>query len=153
MDLDKALEENAASSPPPVQKQPDIKFSDAALAKRILIVEDNRINQALLQRTLKGLGFTIIDVAWNGKEGVDMVKAGPSAYSLILMDISMPIMSGLEAVGLIRETKLDVPIIAMTAHAMKGDRESFLKRVFDGSLSKPVRGKELQETLVEWLGQ
>ncbi|KFY94906.1 hypothetical protein V498_03652 [Pseudogymnoascus sp. VKM F-4517 (FW-2822)] len=153
MDLDKTLEEHAAPSPPPVQKQPDIKFSDAALAKRILIVEDNHINQVLLQKMLKALGFTIIDVAWNGKEGVDMVKAGPLAYNLILMDTSMPIMGGIEAAGLIHEMGLDIPIMAMIAHAMKEDRESFLKRGFDGYLSKPVRKPELRDTLVKWLDQ
>ncbi|KAL5348590.1 hypothetical protein ACLOAV_006007 [Pseudogymnoascus australis] len=153
MDLDKTLEEHAAPSPPPVQKQADIKFSDAALAKRILIVEDNHINQVLLQKMLKALGFTIIDVAWNGREGVDMVKAGPSAYNLILMDTSMPIMGGIEAAGLIHEMGLDIPIMAMIAHAMKEDRESFLKRGFDGYLSKPVRKTELRDTLVKWLDQ
>ncbi|OBT65184.1 hypothetical protein VE03_04750 [Pseudogymnoascus sp. 23342-1-I1] len=153
MDLGKSIEEPAAPSPLPMQQQPDTIFSDVALAKRILVVEDNRINQALLLRVLKRLGFTIFDFAWNGKEGVDMVKAGPSAYSLILMDTCMPIMGGLEAAGVIREMGLDVPIIAMTAHALMVDKESLLKRGFDGYLSKPVRRADLQETLAKWLDQ
>lgn len=141
--------------PPPLAIQPVayVKLSDAALAKRILLVEDNRINQTLLLRLLGNFGLTMVDVAVNGKEGVDMVKAAPSAYSLILMDISLPIMGGQEATNKIRDMGLDVPIIALTAHALKVERESYLTRGFDGYLSKPVRRTDLQVTLPKWLDQ
>lgn len=139
--------------PQPLAIQPEayVKLSDAALAKRILLVEDNRINRTLLLKVLRNFGLTMVDVAVNGKEGVDMVKAAPSAYSLILMDTSMPIMSGLEATKEIRDMGLDVLIIALTAHALKVDRDSYLTRGFDGCLSKPVRRRDLQETLPKWL--
>ncbi|KFZ01855.1 hypothetical protein V500_00590 [Pseudogymnoascus sp. VKM F-4518 (FW-2643)] len=151
MELVKTIEEPAAPPALPIQQEPDAKLSEAALAKPILVAEDNRINQALLLRLLKGFGFTMIDVAANGKEAVDMVKAGPSAYGFILMDTSMPVMAGVEATKLIREMGLDVPIIAMTAHAMKRDQEKFLAWGFDDHVSKPVRKANLQELLVKWL--
>ncbi|KFZ00292.1 hypothetical protein V500_01105 [Pseudogymnoascus sp. VKM F-4518 (FW-2643)] len=151
MELFNTIEEPAAPPALPIQQEPDAKLSDAALAKSILVVEDNRIHQALLLKLLKGFGFTIIDVAANGKEGVDMVKAGPLAYGLILMNTSMPVMAGVEATKLIREMGLDVPIMAMTAHIMMRDQESFLIRGFDDCLSKPVRKTKLQEALVKWL--
>lgn len=151
MELAKTIEEPAAPPALPIEQEPDATLSDAALAKSILVVEDNRINQILIVKLLKGFGFTTIDVAANGKEGVDMVKAGPSAYGLILMDTSMPVMAGVEATKLIREMGLDVPIMAMTAHAMERDQESFLARGFDDYLSKPVRKTKLQEALVKWL--
>lgn len=78
--------EPAAPPPPPIQLQPYIKLSDAAQAKKILLVEDNVVNQNLILRMLSCFGLTSVDVAANGKEGVDMVTVAPSAYSLILMD-------------------------------------------------------------------
>lgn len=137
--------------PPSLELQPYVQLSDAAQAKKILLVEDNAVNQRLILRTLSYFGLTSVDVAVNGKEGVDMVTAAPSAYSLILMDISMPIMGGVEATKLIREMGLDVPIVALTAHVIKKDRESFLTRGFDGYLSKPVRKLDLGVILPKWL--
>ncbi|OBT88435.1 hypothetical protein VE02_03291 [Pseudogymnoascus sp. 03VT05] len=152
MEPAKTIEEPAAARPPPsLELQPHVELSDAAQAKKILIAEDNVVNQRLLLRILSCFGLTSVDIAVNGKEGVDMVKAAPSAYSLILMDTSMPIMSGLEATKLIREMGIDVPIIALTAHAMKGDRELFLTRGFNGYLSKPMRKPDVGVVLLKWL--
>lgn len=143
--------QNPMAPPPPMEIELEVKLSDAALAKHILVMEDNCINQRIIMKVLKSFGFTNIDIAADGKQGVDMVKTGPSTYSLILMDISMPIMSGVEATKVIREMGLDVPIMAMTAHALKGDRESLLTRGFDDYVSKPVRKTNLQGKLVKWL--
>ncbi|KFY04333.1 hypothetical protein O988_00857 [Pseudogymnoascus sp. VKM F-3808] len=150
MKLVKIIEKPAVSTPP-VQQEPDEKLSDEARSKRILVMEDNSINQRIILKLLKSYGITNIDMAADGKQGVDLIKAEPSAYSLILMDISMPVMGGVEATGVIRDMGLDVPIMAMTAHALKGDRESFLKRGFDDYVSKPVRKASLQALLVKWL--
>ncbi|KFY36051.1 hypothetical protein V494_05365 [Pseudogymnoascus sp. VKM F-4513 (FW-928)] len=148
----KTMEETTAlPPPPPFVPEPYVHLSDEALAKRILLVEDNTVNQRLILNILRAHGHTTVDVAANGKEGVDMVTADPSAYSLILMDVSMPVMSGFEATSLIRDMGLDVPIIALAAHAMKADQESFLQRGFDGYLSKPVRKMVVHKLLLEWL--
>lgn len=153
MEPAKTVEEPAATPPPPIQLQPYIKLSDAAQAKKILLVEDNVVNKALILRMLSCFGLTSVDVAANGKEGVDIVTAAPLAYSLILMDTCMPIMGGVEATKLIREMGIDVPIMALTAHALKEDWESFLQRGFDGYLSRPVRKPDLGVILPKWLDQ
>ncbi|KAL5344991.1 hypothetical protein ACLOAV_009944 [Pseudogymnoascus australis] len=137
-ELVNTIEEPAALLALPTQQEPDANLSDAALAKSILVVEDNRIHQAILLKLLKGFGFTIID-------------AGPLAYGLILMDYNMPVMAGVEATKLIRKMGLDVPIMAMTVHIMMRDQELFLTQGFNDYLSKPVRKTKLQEALVKWL--
>ncbi|KFY27802.1 hypothetical protein V493_03298 [Pseudogymnoascus sp. VKM F-4281 (FW-2241)] len=127
-----------------------MKLSDAALAKQILIVDDSHINQRILCKWLEKVKHQFIDVAANGREAVDMVKARPSAYGLILMDSLMPVMGGQEATRLIRDMGLDVPIIAMIGHSEK-NRELFLTPWFDDYLSKPVRGRPLHELMMKWL--
>lgn len=119
----------------------------------ILIAEDNFINRKVIVSMLKQLGFSA-DSAENGKEALDMMEA--ANYSLVLMDIEMPIMDGIEAVKILRQgnTKTrnaGIPVIALTAHAMKGDREEFLNAGMDDYITKPITLDVLSQTLKKWL--
>ena len=111
---------------------------------RVLVAEDNTTNQKLLVELFKPRGDNIVMVG-NGQEAITRFTAEP--FDVILMDIQMPGMSGLEATAAIREreraTGGHVPIVAMTAHAMAGDRERFLAEGMDGYVSKPLRADEL----------
>jgi two-component system, sensor histidine kinase and response regulator len=115
---------------------------------RILLAEDNAVNQQLAVRMLQKFGHTI-EVARNGKEAIDILENG--SFDLILMDVQMPEMDGFEATAIIREretiTGTHIPIIAMTAHAMKGDRERCLESGMDDYVSKPVQAKTLFEVI------
>jgi CheY-like chemotaxis protein len=109
----------------------------------VLLAEDNAVNQRLALRLLEKQGHTVV-VAINGKEAVEAVAR--ERFDLVLMDVQMPELDGLEATALIRaqeqETGGHVPILALTAHAMKGDRERCLEAGMDGYLSKPIQTQE-----------
>ncbi len=117
-------------------------------ALRILLAEDNPINQKVIVKILEVEGHQVT-VASDGNEAVEL--AGREAFDLILMDVQMPTMSGLEAARLIRErehvTGGHIPIVALTASAMKGDRERCLEAGMDDYLSKPVRPDALLELI------
>jgi len=115
-------------------------------SKRILLVEDNRINQQAGLMTLESLGASV-DIASNGFESIRMLEHFP--YDIVLMDINMPGINGMDACKRIREMGISVPIVALTANAMKGDRERFLDVGMDGFLSKPLMRDSLTETLSE----
>lgn len=104
---------------------------------RVLVAEDNEVNRQVVGRHLERLGTTP-DFAENGKQALDMALA--TAYDVILMDIQMPEMDGFEAVRRLREAQgaKRTPVIAMTAHAMKGDRERCLEAGMDDYISKPI---------------
>lgn len=111
------------------------------------MAEDNLINQKLATRVLAKLGYQL-DIASNGVEAVGMVQE--KAYDLILMDILMPEMDGLEATRLIRSGYQTQPkIVAMTANAMPEDRETCLRAGMDGYISKPIKLEELINMLKE----
>jgi PAS domain S-box-containing protein len=114
---------------------------------RILLTEDNAVNQKVALIHLRKFGFSV-DVAENGKEAVEAMKKG--CYDLILMDIQMPEMDGHEATRTLRKAGYDLPIIAMTANAMKGDREKCLEAGMNDYLSKPVNPKELLAKIEQW---
>jgi two-component system sensor histidine kinase/response regulator len=115
---------------------------------KILVAEDNLINQKLAKYMLTNLGHEVT-LASNGKEAVENAKSGQ--FDFILMDVQMPVMDGLEATRLIRELEkqsdLHIPIIALTAHAMKGDRERCLEAGMDDYISKPINYPELIEAI------
>jgi CheY-like chemotaxis protein len=104
----------------------------------VLLAEDNVVNQTLAIRLLTKLGHRV-EVANNGQEALDLHAA--THFDAILMDVQMPVMGGFEATAVIRQRESAgmerTPIIAMTAHAMKGDRERCLQAGMDGYLSKP----------------
>jgi len=102
---------------------------------RVLLAEDNDINQIVATEILKMKGITV-DVASNGLEAVDMARSG--AYDVILMDIQMPELDGIEATRRIRAFLPDIPIIAMTAHTMKGDAEKCLEAGMQDHIAKPI---------------
>jgi PAS domain S-box-containing protein len=121
--------------------------------KRVLLVEDNTTNQEVVLRMLERLGLTGDAVA-NGLEALDVLKSIP--YDLVLMDIQMPVMDGIEATQRIRclETPVlnhKIPIIAMTAHAMQGDREKYFQRGMNDYLAKPFTLSEFSKILHRWL--
>jgi signal transduction histidine kinase/CheY-like chemotaxis protein len=111
---------------------------------RVLLAEDNAVNQRLVVRLLEKRGHTVV-IANNGREAIAAAESGD--FDLALMDVQMPEMSGLEATREIRGREQDagahLPIIAMTAYAMKGDRERCLEAGMDGYVSKPIQVTEL----------
>jgi CheY-like chemotaxis protein len=115
---------------------------------KVLLVEDNPVNQKIAVRMLQKLGHEV-EVAGNGLEAVEKFKGG--AYTAVLMDVSMPVMDGFEATRKIRELERavggHVPVVALTANAMDGDRERCMNAGMDEYLSKPVRTEDLEETL------
>ncbi len=119
---------------------------------KILLAEDNMINQRVALVNLHNMGHKV-DVANNGKEAVELFKK--NLYDIVLMDIMMPVMDGIESTRLIKiiqddqTIKKGVPIIAMTANALKGDREKFLSQGMDAYISKPFRPDELKDVLVK----
>ncbi|MHB8203376.1 MAG: response regulator [Desulfomonilaceae bacterium] len=124
------------------------KSDETKESLRILVAEDNLINQKLAKYMLSNLGHDVT-LAANGKEAVE--RSENSEFDLILMDVQMPVMDGLEATRLIREREkqsdLHIPIIALTAHAMKGDRERCLEAGMDDYISKPINYPELMEAI------
>ncbi|MBN1554050.1 MAG: response regulator [Phycisphaerae bacterium] len=115
---------------------------------RVLLAEDNNVNQILTQNALEDIGCRVT-LARNGREAIEIWLDDP--HDLILMDLQMPIMDGLEATRTIRSQEegkdVHVPIIAMTAHALKGDRELCLDAGMDAYVAKPVRGDDLSRTI------
>ena len=118
--------------------------------KRVLLVEDNEINRDLATELLTDLGI-VVSIAIDGKEGVDRVIA--EQFDLVLMDIQMPIMDGLTATTRIRldERFRTLPIVAMTAHAMSGDRARSLNAGMNDHLTKPINPSLLTEMLLRWM--
>ena len=115
---------------------------------RLLVADDNKVNRLLLQRSLQLQGHQVA-LAENGRVALEMLRKEP--FDLLLLDIAMPEMDGLEATAVIRTQErqrgVHTPIIAMTAHAMKGDRQRCLDAGMDDYLSKPIRAGELFEKL------
>jgi PAS domain S-box-containing protein len=127
---------------PAAVSEPDLKSAAKGLARRFLLAEDNKINQQLAVRLLEKLGHHVV-VANNGRQAVELLaKGGFKAFDAVLMDVQMPEMDGLEATTEIRlresGSNSHIPIIAMTAHAMIGDRERCLASGMDGYVAKPI---------------
>jgi PAS domain S-box-containing protein len=120
---------------------------------RILMVEDNLTNQQVALGILANFGLEA-DIAGNGAEALEMLSR--SSYSLVLMDIQMPVMDGLQCTRVVRDPASpvldhDVPIIAMTAHAQASDRDRCLEAGMNAYVAKPISLKELAQTLGAWL--
>jgi len=115
---------------------------------RVLIAEDNVVNQKLIAQLLQRRGHEV-SIAANGREAIDEVARG--GYDVVLMDLQMPELDGFEATAAIRArertTRLRVPIIALTAHAMEGDRQRCLEAQMDGYIAKPIKASELYQAV------
>ncbi|MBR5987962.1 Response regulator receiver domain-containing protein [Prevotella aff. ruminicola Tc2-24] len=115
--------------------------------KRILVAEDNDSNFILMSYILKK--DYQYERAKNGQEAVDMIEAG--GFDIVLMDVKMPLMDGLEATKIIKEKHPDLPIIALTANAFDSDRQLALSAGCDDFLSKPVSGEVCLKTIKKYL--
>ena len=111
---------------------------------KILLTEDDKVNQLVISRMLNECGYGV-DIAGNGYEAVEMVQQ--NNYDIILMDIQMPEMDGIEATRRIRDINKDTPVLAITAYALHGDREKFLSQGMDGYISKPIKVEKLVEEI------
>ena len=116
---------------------------------KILLVEDNEINQEIVLGLLENTSI-VIDIANNGREAVDKVNQN-DYYELILMDLQMPIMDGYEATKIIRESNKDIPIVALTANAMKSDVERTESVGMNTHLNKPIEVEKFYTTLLEFI--
>jgi CheY-like chemotaxis protein len=113
----------------------------------ILLAEDNVVNQKLAKIMLGKAGYNV-DVAGNGLEAVEKYSTTPDKYDLIFMDVQMPEMDGKEAARKLREMGYtDVPIVAMTAHAMKGDREMCIEAGMDDYTTKPIKRDKVYDII------
>jgi len=112
--------------------------------KLILYIEDNVHNRRIVRKLLTIYGYTVVD-AEDGLQGYEMIR--DMKPPLVLLDISLPTMDGIQIVGKVKadETLRHIPVIALTASAMRGDRERFLEAGCDDYLSKPVNAQELRQ--------
>ena len=117
--------------------------------KRILLVEDNVVNQRVMSKMLINLGLTEMDIANNGREDVEYARQ--TDYDLILMDINMPILDGVDATKEIRDFGIKVPVIAVMANALKSDSATFLAAGMSDYIPKPVDKCLLVTLLAKWL--
>ncbi|KAB8304182.1 hypothetical protein EYC80_003601 [Monilinia laxa] len=158
--LENPRHHRSISMTPPFMSEAEMSPTDRANIK-ILLVEDNAINQQIALKTIRKLGFSPFAV-WNGKEALDYLLAAESPNpphpkpDIILMDVQMPIIDGYRATHIIRHhspynySTRNIPIVAMTASAIQGDREKCKKAGMDDYLAKPVKGKTLEKMLVRW---
>ena len=145
-----------AGTKPPVQASQGRREVTAPHdSGRILIAEDNEVNQRVMAGLLSDTGFTL-DFAANGKIAVDLFQRYD--YMLVLMDVSMPVMDGMAATAAIRDFEAETgrgrtPVLAVTAHALREEQESFLSRGVDAVLTKPVDQADLLQALAVWIGE
>jgi CheY-like chemotaxis protein len=113
---------------------------------KLLVAEDNPVNRELLRELLENRGHSVIE-ACNGQEALDMVEQ--SQPDLLLLDIGMPVLEGLAVIRKIREnpSSATLPVLAVTAYAMRDDRDNVLNAGFDGYLSKPINAPDLANEL------
>ena len=137
------------TTPPTFNTVLPLEPTSRSRAFRILLAEDNRVNQAVASRLLAKLGHTPV-IANNGREAIDLLQQ--ESFDLVLMDIQMPEMDGILATKSIREreksTHGHIPIIAMTAHAMKGDRARCIAAGMDGYVTKPINLEEVTAAIL-----
>ena len=137
----------------PPAPQTDSTTPTPVSSARILLAEDNLTNQKVALKLMEKMGYHA-DVVGNGREALEALAARP--YDLVLMDVQMPEMDGFEATHRIRRPESavlshDIPVVAMTAHAMAGDRESCLEAGMDDYVSKPIDPRVLAEVIARWL--
>ena len=149
--------DTAAKPRPDVERSPVPAIEESLPVKRngyrILVAEDNVVNQKVAQTLLTRSGYTV-DIAQNGSEAIQALET--THYDLVLMDCQMPVLDGYEATRAIRSLhskvlNRQIPIIALTANAMSGDREKTAQAGMDDFLSKPLRVDELRATVARWM--
>jgi two-component system, sensor histidine kinase and response regulator len=142
-----------AEAPAPVTAH-GVARRHAGRSLKVLLAEDNKVNQMLAVALLKKRGYDVT-VADNGREAVDLVRR--SEFDVVLMDVQMPQVDGFEATRMIREMEAEsrtrLPIIAVTAHAMEGDRERCLAAGMDDYVSKPIDPERLEAAISRWSGE
>jgi two-component system sensor histidine kinase/response regulator len=121
---------------------------ESRIPLRVLLAEDNLVNQRVAVRLLEKEGHTVV-VAGDGAKALEALER--QAFDLILMDVQMPVMDGVETTAAIRKLEQSngahIPIVAMTAHAMAGDRQKFLSLGMDGYVSKPIHSRDLFDVI------
>jgi len=147
------------------ENEPRAATAERLVGANVLLVEDNEINQQVAMEILSGAGLKLT-VACNGQEALDLVRA--HAFDAVLMDVQMPVMDGYTATREIRkweggswkleggrrkEGTTPIPIIAMTAHAISGDREKSLAAGMNDHITKPIDPSQLFGTLARWLDE
>jgi two-component system sensor histidine kinase/response regulator len=143
--------EEVPDTSPIAQAREEVEALALIRGAKILLVEDNEINQQVAKEILEGADL-IVSLADDGRQAVNMVKE--NLYDAVLMDIQMPVMDGYAATREIRNLKSEirnVPIIAMTAHAMAGDEDKSLQAGMDGHVTKPIDPDQLFSTLQKWI--
>ncbi|HDM8037723.1 TPA: response regulator [Vibrio fluvialis] len=130
----------------------DTKTYDALdNSKHILVVEDTKTNQMVIQLLLNRMGYNVT-IANNGQHAIELIERNRS-FDLIFMDISMPIMDGIQATRILRSQRLTTPIIALTAHSMNSDHQNCLAAGMNDIVLKPIRSKELQRISDRYLNR
>ncbi|QHI70638.1 response regulator [Tichowtungia aerotolerans] len=130
-----------------VPRKQNVATCSPSHAFRILVVEDNLLNRKVIEKMLQQADIQF-ETAANGVDAVEKIGSQqPAGYDMILMDIQMPVMDGLEATQIIRKSHPNLPIVALTAHAMKGDRKKFIQTGMNDYLPKPIRKEDLLEIL------
>jgi two-component system sensor histidine kinase/response regulator len=143
--------EGAVPLYPKGRLEPDLSESrDILRGARVLVVEDNYINQQVAMEILSGAGI-VVQTADNGLDAIKELRK--SSYQAVLMDVQMPIMDGFKTTRIIRRDHnlKDIPIIAMTANAMQGDRELCLKEGMDDYVAKPIERNRLLAAIEKWI--
>ena len=154
--LERLLSEKKSERGKDEEKKPEIvtQYSvreEMKQSVRVLLAEDNPVNQKLAKLMLTKAGYQV-EVTNNGQEAVEKFTSSPEDFDMIFMDIQMPEMDGLEATKAIRQGGFDtIPIVAMTAHAMKGDREKCLEAGMDDYTTKPIKREVVFEVLEKWV--
>jgi len=143
------LSPKPAGGAAPILTANNTPLNVAQRTARILITEDNRVNQVVAQGLLKTLGITQVDIANDGREALAALDS--NAYDLVLMDCQMPVMNGFEATAALRARGDRVPVVAMTANAMQGDREACIAAGMDDYIAKPFSRDALEAVLARWL--
>ncbi|MBF0498327.1 MAG: response regulator [Deltaproteobacteria bacterium] len=129
-----------------------VSIPETIKGAQVLVVEDNEINRQVATEILEGAGF-VVSVAANGREALEMVAGSDGLFDAVLMDLQMPEMDGYTATSMIRQdlNQPDLPIIAMTAHALHSERQKCLDAGMNDHVAKPVDPDNLISTLLKWL--